>query len=58
MKKGSMQDNMTTDRGWVTGMFHDRESTEEAYKALEERGYNRDEINLIMSDETRKKIFS
>ncbi|MBK5285130.1 MAG: hypothetical protein JJE25_06975 [Bacteroidia bacterium] len=49
---------MTTDRGMVTGMFRDRESTEHAYNTLHERGYKKDDINLIMSDETRKKYFS
>ena len=52
-----MQDNMTTDRGMVTGMFNDRESTERAYKELEDRGYIKDDITLIMSDDTRKKYF-
>ncbi|MFV8368245.1 hypothetical protein [Flavobacterium sp. LB2R40] len=42
----------------LTGMFSDRESTEKAYNSLHERGYNKDDINLIMSDETRKKHFS
>jgi len=54
-----MQKNMTTDHGrMLTGMFRDRESTENAYNALHERGYNKDDINLVMSDETRKKHFS
>lgn len=57
MKKDSMQDNMSTDRGMMTGMFEDRERTEHAYKALEERGYTKDDVNLIMSDETRRKYF-
>ena len=38
-------------------MFQDRESAERAYTLLHERGYRDDEINLIMSDETRKKHF-
>lgn len=42
----------------LTGMFSDRESTENAYNALHERGYSKDDINLIMSDETRKKHYS
>ncbi len=54
-----MEDNMTTDRGrMLTGMFTDRESTENAYQTLHERGYTKDDINLVMSDETRKKHFS
>src|SRR6185436_12363340 len=54
-----MQKNMTTDRGrMLTGMFRDRESTENADKTLHERGYTKDDINLVMSEETRKKHFS
>lgn len=49
---------MTTDRGMLTGMFRDRKSTENAYNTLQERGYTKDDINLVMSDETRKKHFS
>ncbi len=45
-------------RPMLTGMFTDRESTENAYNALHERGYTKDDINLVMSDETRKKHFS
>lgn len=50
--------NKHTDRGMLTGMFSDRESTENAYNTLHERGYTKDDISLIMSDETRKKHFS
>lgn len=49
--------NMTTDHGMLTGMFRDRESAEKAYNTLQEKGYTKDDINLIMSDETRKKHF-
>ncbi len=42
----------------LTGMFANRESTEKAYDSLHENGYSKEEINLIMSDETRKKHFS
>jgi hypothetical protein len=38
-------------------MFSDRESAEKAYSTLNERGYTKDEVNLLMSDETRKKHF-
>ncbi|PWB26110.1 hypothetical protein [Flavobacterium sp. HTF] len=47
-----------TRRQILTGMFSDRESTERAYNTLNDRGYSKDEINLIMSDETRKKHYS
>jgi hypothetical protein len=51
-------DRRSTDRGMLTGMFRDRESTENAYNALQERGYTKDDINLVMSDQTRKTHFS
>lgn len=51
-------DESTSKDRMLTGMFSDRESTERAYKNLHERGYTKDDINLIMSDETRKKHFS
>ncbi|MGO4770103.1 hypothetical protein ACEN2I_00435 [Flavobacterium sp. W22_SRS_FK3] len=47
-----------TKREVLTGMFSDRDSIERAYDTLSERGYTKDEINLIMSDETRKKHYS
>lgn len=43
--------------GMLTGMFSDRESADRAYNALRDRGYEHDEVNLMMSDETRKKHF-
>ena len=46
------------DKRMVTGMFRDRESAERAYDALEEKGYSKEEINVMMSDDTRKKYFS
>src|SRR6476620_6814299 len=42
----------------VTGLFRDRESAERAYGSLTERGYGQDDVNLVMSDETRKKHFA
>jgi len=48
----------TGKRPMLTGMFSDRESTENAYNALHERGYTKDEINLLMSDDTREKHYS
>ena len=56
--QNQMDENRIIDRGLLTGMFHDRESAEHAYNTLHERGYTKDDINLIMSDETRKKHFS
>jgi len=41
----------------VTGMFRDRDSAERAYTSLSDRGYSKDDINVIMSDETRNKYY-
>ncbi|MGI9036099.1 MAG: hypothetical protein ACR2GD_08680 [Pyrinomonadaceae bacterium] len=49
----------TTGRsGMVTGMFRDRESAEKAYNSAVSRGYSKDDVNLLMSDETRNKYFN
>ncbi|MDX6446493.1 MAG: hypothetical protein QOH71_3567 [Blastocatellia bacterium] len=42
----------------MTGLFRDRDSAERAYRTLGERGYGKDDVNLLMSDETRKKYFA
>jgi len=42
----------------MTGLFRDRESAEGAYRSLSSRGYGKDDVNLIMSDDTRKKYFA
>ena len=43
--------------GVLTGLFRDKESTESAYKSLRDRGYSDDDINVMMSDETRDKYY-
>lgn len=48
----------TAENRVLTGMFRDRESTEKAYNTLHERGYSNEEINLIMSKETREKDYN
>jgi hypothetical protein len=45
------------DPGIVTGLFYDRDSAERAYRSIVSRGYDKDEINLAMADETRKVLF-
>lgn len=42
----------------VTGMFRDRESAEKAYQSATSRGYETNDVNLLMSDDTRKTHFS
>ena len=46
------------ERQWVTGAFTDRESADRAYESMLSRGYSEKDINLMMSDETRKQHFS
>lgn len=41
----------------VTGLFRDRESAESAYGSLSERGYGKDDVNLLMSEDTRDRHF-
>ena len=41
----------------VTGLFNDQESAERAYRSASESGYGKDEINVVMSEETRNKYY-
>ncbi len=41
----------------VTGLFRDRDSAERAYSSLSSRGYSKEDISLMMSDEARGKYF-
>ena len=45
------------DGGSMSGMFRDRSSAEKAYQSMHSRGYGKDDVNLLMSDETRKTHF-
>ncbi len=42
----------------TSGIFRDRSSAEKAYQSLHERGYHKDDVHLMMSDETRDKHFA
>jgi len=56
-----MENQATSTRqepGMLTGLFSDKESTESAYQSLRDRGYSDDEINVIMSDDTRNKYYA
>ena len=48
---------VTAGEGWVTGLFTDREKAEEVYQELKDRGYETDDINVLMTDDTRRKYF-
>jgi hypothetical protein len=57
--KECMNTSTLTPQGkMVTGLFNDRASAERAYESLHARGYGRDDVNLVMSDDTRKTHFS
>jgi len=50
--------NESNNNRLVTGLFPDRDSAEAAYAAASERGYTKDDVNLVMSDETRATHFA
>src|SRR5436309_980938 len=39
--------------GMVTGLFRDRAAVERALQSVTDRGYRPDEVNVVMSNETR-----
>lgn len=42
----------------VTGLFPDRDSAERAYSSVASRGYDRNDVNVLMSEETRARHFA
>ena len=55
---GATGTGTATESGMLTGMFRDRDSTERAYSSLRSRGYTDDDVNLMMSDQTRDSWFT
>jgi hypothetical protein len=49
--------NTTNKSNMMTAMFRDRESAERAYEELRARGYDKDDINVVLSAEGRKRHF-
>ena len=47
-----------SDNRVLTGMFRDRESAESAYNSAINRGYAKDDVNVLMSDQTRDSWYS
>ena len=43
--------------GKITGVLNDKESSETVFEALRSRGYSKDDIDVVMSDDTRKKHY-
>lgn len=58
MKEPKSDKTEAAELDMLTGMFRNRENTENAYNELQKRGYTKDDINLMMSDDTRKKHFA
>src|SRR3954467_8840360 len=44
--------------GMVTGLFPDRDSAKRGYQSVGRRGYGQDDVNLVMSEDTRNKHFA
>lgn len=51
-------DTMQAGSQMVTGLFEDRDQAEQAYASATRRGYDKNDVNVAMSDETRRKYFS
>ena len=49
---------MASDPPLMTGLFPDRDSAEHGYDALTQRGYTDKDVNVAMSDDTRKHHFA
>jgi hypothetical protein len=45
-------------RRMITGLFSDGPSAERAYQACVERGYEIGDVNVVMSEDTRQRLFS
>jgi hypothetical protein len=46
------------DAKMVTGLFKDSKSVDRAYDSVAKRGYGTGDINVVMSEDTRKRYFS
>lgn len=49
---------MNQDSRLVTGLFPDRDSAERAYRSVSDKGYGAGDVNIVMSDDTRKRHFA
>jgi hypothetical protein len=45
-------------RRMITALFSDGQSAERAYRACVERGYEIGDVNVVMSEDTRNRLFS
>jgi len=49
---------MSNERPLMTGLFPDRESAERGYNSMADRGYTKDDVNVVMSEDTKKRHFA
>ncbi|QMT61639.1 hypothetical protein [Legionella sp. PC997] len=55
VQKGTMAE--TQNNEMLTAYFPDRDSAEAAYQSYLDRGYSPDDINIIMSEDSKKKYY-
>ena len=53
-----MDESAGDDSRMVTGVFDDGESLESAYRVVAARGYGTGDVNVLMSDEARRRYFA
>ena len=58
MEVFTMTASPSGDRRMITGLFSNGQSAERAYQACVERGYAVGDVNVVMSEDTRKRLFS
>lgn len=51
-------DNSRRNERLLVGLFRDKENAEKAYNDLRDMGYSADEINVVMTNDTRKRYYS
>jgi hypothetical protein len=49
---------MSNQRPLMTGLFPDRASAELGYNTMADRGYGKDDVNVVMSEDTKKRHFT
>lgn len=57
-QSSSGRQTATGQKSLVTGLFRDKQDAEQAYQAAIRRGYQSKDLNLVMTDETRKRYFA
>lgn len=52
-----MENTINNNKFFVTGLFKDRDSAECAYSAIDNKGYGKDDLEVIMSEDTRNRYY-